>query len=271
MEMLEKFLLHNKVIVITGGAGFLGKQFAHVIAKVGGTPILLDIKYNKARLISRNIKTKLNVNAFAIKCDVTNEKQVRNSLKKIKVRFKKKEIFGLINNAAFNPSPKKYKGKMKNNLENFSIKSWNEEINVGLTGALICSKIFGAYFVKKKKGSIINISSDLGIKAPNQKIYNHLNYVKPVTYSVIKHGIIGLSKYICSYWGEHGIRCNTIAPTGVYNNQDKKFVKKLIQHIPLKRMAKLEDLDGIIIYLLSDLSSFQNGSLISIDGGRAVY
>ena len=127
------------------------------------------------------------------------------------------------------------------------------------------------HFAKNKKGSIINISSDLGIKAPNQKIYKHLNFVKPVTYSVIKHGIIGLSKYICSYWGESGVRCNTIAPTGVYNKQDKKFVKKLIQNIPLKRMARLEDLDGIIIYLLSDLSSFLNGSLISVDGGRAVY
>ena len=271
MKILEKFSLRKKVIVITGGAGFLGKQFANVIAKAGGTPVLLDVKYNKAKLISENIKIKLNAEAFAVKCDVTNEKQVRNSLKKIKKKFEKKEISGLINNAALNPQPKKYSGAIRNNLENFSIKSWNEEINVGLTGALICSKIFGTHFAKRKKGSIINISSDLGIKAPNQKIYNHLNFVKPVTYSVIKHGIIGLSKYICSYWGEYGIRCNTIAPTGVYNKQDKKFVKKLIQNIPFKRMAKLEDFDGIIIYLLSDLSSFQNGSLISIDGGRAVY
>ena len=271
MIILEKFSLCKKVVIITGGAGFLGKQFANVIAKAGGTPVLLDRKYNKARLISKKIKTKLEIEALAIKCDVTNEKQVRNALKKIKTKFKGKEIFGLINNAAFNPQPKKTTGEIKNNLENFSIKSWNEEINVGLTGALICSKIFGTHFAKNKKGSIINISSDLGIKAPNQKIYKHLNFVKPVTYSVIKHGIIGLSKYICSYWGESGVRCNTIAPTGVYNNQDKKFVKKLIQNIPLKRMARLEDLDGIIIYLLSDLSSFLNGSLISVDGGRAVY
>lgn len=271
MKVLEKFSLYKKVIVITGGAGLLGKQFANVIAKANGTPVLLDIKYNKAKLICKNIKKKLNIDAFAINCDVTNEKQVRNSLKKVKKKFKKKEIFGLINNAAFNPQPKKYSGKIKNNLENFSIKSWNEEINVGLTGALICCKIFGAHFAKRKKGSIINISSDLGIKAPNQKIYSHLNFVKPITYSVIKHGIIGLSKYICSYWGGNGIRCNTIAPAGVYNKQDKKFVKKLIQSIPLKRMARLEDLDGIIIYLLSDLSSFQNGSLISVDGGRTVY
>ena len=271
MKILEKFSLCKKVIVITGGAGFLGKQFANVIASVGGTPILLDINYNKAKLICKTINKKLDMDALAIKCDVTDENQVKKSLKKIKEKFRKREIFGLINNAAYNPQPKKYNKKIKNNLENFSIKSWHSELNVGLTGALICSKIFGTYFANRKKGSIINISSDLGIKAPNQKIYSHLNFVKPVTYSVIKHGIIGLSKYICSYWGEHGVRCNTIAPTGVYNKQDKKFVRKLIQQIPLKRMAKLEDLDGIIIYLLSDMSSFQNGSLISIDGGRAIY
>ena len=108
MKILEKFSLCKKVIVITGGAGFLGKQFANVIAEVDGTPVLLDIKYSKARLICKNIKKKLNRDALAIMCDVTNEKQVRNSLKKIKKKFKKKEIFGLINNAAFNPQPKKY-------------------------------------------------------------------------------------------------------------------------------------------------------------------
>jgi len=106
MKILEKFSLRKKVIVITGGAGFLGKQFANVIAKAGGTPVLLDVKYNKAKLISENIKIKLNAEAFAVKCDVTNEKQVRNSLKKIKKKFEKKEISGLISNAAFNPQQK---------------------------------------------------------------------------------------------------------------------------------------------------------------------
>ena len=139
-----------------------------------------------------------------------------------------------------------------------------------MKGSFICSKIFGNHFAKQKKGSIINISSDLGLVAPNQNLYNHLNYYKPITYSIIKHGIIGLTKYISSYWGAQGVRCNTIAPGGVFNNQDKKFIEKIKKEIPMKRMANLEDFNGMIIYLMSDMSKYTNGALISIDGGRTI-
>ena len=106
--------------------------------------------------------------------------------------------------------------------------------------------------------------------APNQNLYKHLNYYKPITYSIIKHGIIGLTKYISSYWGAEGVRCNTIAPGGVFNNQDKKFIEKIKKEIPMKRMANVEDFNGMIIYLMSDMSKYTNGALISIDGGRTI-
>jgi NAD(P)-dependent dehydrogenase (short-subunit alcohol dehydrogenase family) len=271
MKLINKFSLFGKVVIITGGAGFLGKQFATIIADANGTPVLLDINYKKALSICISIKKIFGINALAIKCDITNENQVKKALKIIKDKFADKKVFGLINNAAFNPQPKKNLSHNKNQLEKFSNKTWNDEINVSLTGAFICTKVFGTYFSEKRQGSIINISSDLGLKAPKQSIYKHLNYVKPVTYSVIKHGIIGLTKYICSYWGKEGVRCNTIAPGGVYNNQDKVFVRKICKEIPAGKMAKISDFDGIIIYLLSDLSEYVNGSLISIDGGRAIY
>lgn len=271
MKLINKFSLFGKVVVITGGAGFLGRQFSTTIGNANGTPILLDINYKKALSICANIKKNFGINALAIKCDITKENQVKKALKIIKDKFKDKKIFGLINNAAFNPQPKRNIYQNKNQLEKFSNKTWNDEINVGLTGAFICTKVFGSYFAEKKYGSIINISSDLGLKAPKQSIYKHLNYLKPVTYSVIKHGIIGLTKYTCSYWGKNGVRCNTIAPGGVYNNHDKVFVRKIRNEIPVGKMAKISDFDGMIIYLLSDLSEYVNGSLISIDGGRAIY
>ena len=271
MKFVNKFSLTGKIIIITGGSGFLGKQFATVIANNDGIPVLLDINYKKASLICKNLKIFFGVNALAIKCNVTKENEVKKALKIIKGKFPNKKIFGLINNAAFNPQPIKNIYKNKNKLEKFSNKVWNEELNVGLSGAFICTKVFGYYFSTKKSGSIINISSDLGLKAPKQSIYKHLNYIKPVTYSVIKHGIIGLTKYTCSYWGKSGVRCNTIAPGGVYNDHDKVFVKKLSKEIPSGRMARINDFDGMIIYLLSDLSEHVNGSLISIDGGRAIY
>ncbi len=264
----EYFSLKKKVIIITGGAGLLGEQYAKIIAKADGVPIILDLNKKKSKKICENLNNLYDCNAKYFKCDITDERQVQKVLIKLKTKFKKNKIFGLINNAAFNPQPNK--SKNNNNLENFKLTHWEKEIKVGLTGAFICSKIFGNFFSKNGGGTIINISSDLGIKAPKQILYRHLNYFKPVTYSVIKHGLHGLTKYICSYWGKSKVRCNTLAPGGVFNNQNKKFVNKLRKEIPMNRMANLSDFDGIILYLLSDLSSYTNGSLISVDGGRTV-
>jgi NAD(P)-dependent dehydrogenase (short-subunit alcohol dehydrogenase family) len=123
---------------------------------------------------------------------------------------------------------------------------------------------------KFKRGSIINISSDLGIIAPDQRIYKKSNFIKPVTYSVVKHGIIGLTKYTASYWGKKNIRCNAIAPGGIYNNHNSSFVKKINQLIPLGRMAKKKEYNGLILFLCSDHSSYITGSVIVADGGRTI-
>ena len=123
---------------------------------------------------------------------------------------------------------------------------------------------------KFKKGSIVNISSDLGIIAPDQRIYKKSGFVKPVTYSVVKHGIIGLTKYTASYWGKKNIRCNAIAPGGIYNNQNISFVKKLNNLIPLGRMAQVNEYNALVLFLSSDLSSYITGSTIVADGGRSI-
>ena len=123
---------------------------------------------------------------------------------------------------------------------------------------------------KFKKGTIINVSSDLGIIAPDQRIYKKSSFVKPVTYSVVKHGIIGLTKYTASYWGKKNIRCNAIAPGGIYNKQDSSFVKNINKLIPLGRMAKKNEYNGLILFLCSDLSSYMTGSIIVADGGRTI-
>ena len=147
---------------------------------------------------------------------------------------------------------------------------WDKDISVSLKGSYLCTKVFGTYMSKFKKGSIINVSSDLGIIAPDQRIYKKSGFTKPITYSVIKHGIIGLTKYTASYWGEKNIRCNAIAPGGISNNQDSSFVKKINQLIPLGRMAKKNEYNGLILFLCSDLSSYMTGSIIVADGGRTI-
>ena len=152
---------------------------------------------------------------------------------------------------------------------------WRKELDVGLTGPMLCARFFGYEMFKKKiKGIIINIGSELSVIAPNQKIYSikskKIKPVKPVTYSVIKHGIVGLTKYLATYWAENNIRCNCLSPGGVFNNQPKKFVNKLKYLIPLNRMAKKNEYIGAIQFLASDATKYMTGHNLIIDGGRSI-
>jgi NAD(P)-dependent dehydrogenase (short-subunit alcohol dehydrogenase family) len=250
------FNLNNKNILITGGSGFLGSQITEAFVNEKANVYIIDTQ-----------KPKKNKSIKYFKSDITNEIE----LKKILNFFTKKKIKidVLINNAAIDYSPK----KTKNNnlrLENFSNDLWDKDLSVSLKGSYLCTKVFGSYMSKFRKGVILNVSSDLGIIAPDQRIYKKSNFIKPVTYSVVKHGIIGLTKYTASYWGKKNIRCNAIAPGGMFNNQDNLFVKKINELIPLGRMANKKEYNGLILFLCSDLSSYLTGSVVVADGGRTI-
>lgn len=252
----NSFNLKNKNIIITGGNGFLGSQITEVLIEEEANVFIIDIKKSKKKNSAKQFYS-----------DITKE----NELKKILNYFKLKKIKidVLINNAAIDYAPKKNK---KNNLklENFPNYLWEKDLNVSLKGSYLCTKVFGTYMSKFNKGVILNVSSDLGIIAPDQRIYRESDFTKPITYSIVKHGIIGLTKYTASYWGEKNIRCNAIAPGGIYNNQDSSFVKKINQLIPLGRMAKKNEYNGLFLFLCSDLSSYLTGSIIVADGGRTI-
>jgi len=271
----KSFDLTGKVAVITGGAGLLGEKHSEAIAEFGGIPILLDIDEKAGIEKANRISNEYEVDCKFMLCDITDESQISSVRDSLSSKFGHIDI--LINNAAIDPKVKKQSGKNLSRLENFSIDQWNLELSVGLTGALLCSKIFGSAMAKMGKGVILNISSDLGIIAPDQRIYKkeglpeNLQPVKPVTYSVIKHGLIGLTKYIATYWNDQGIRCNALCPGGIFTNQESSFVKKLTNLIPLNRMAEPDEYQGALIFLLSDASKYMNGAVISIDGGRSVW
>ena len=216
-------ILKNKVGVITGAAGLMGKQHINSILKNGGSVVAIDIDKVKLNSLKQKYKKVNSKKILFLNGDVTKESSVKNSLKKIKSKFNRLDI--LINNAAIDYPPKKNINK-KYHFENFDIKLLKKDLDVSLIGSLICTKIFGSYMANKNGGVILNISSDLGIISPDNRIYNDndkkLNFVKPVTYSISKHGIIGLSKYTATYWAKKNIRCNTLAPGGIYNNQNKK-------------------------------------------------
>lgn len=264
--------LNKKVIIVTGGAGFLGSVFCDLIIKFGGNPIILDNNQLLLNQELKRIKKKYKKNILGFCVDISNEKEINET--KIKILKKYKKIDALVNNAALNPDVDFLK-KNDCSLEEYPMDFFQKEFDVGIKGALICTKIFGKYFSQKKNGNIINISSDLGIIAPTQHIYenkkNKKKQVKPVSYSIIKSGIIGLTRYTSTYWATKNVRCNAIAPGGIFNFQDKNFLKKVSELIPMKRLGKKEEVAHLLIFLLSDFSSYINGAVISVDGGRTAW
>jgi len=206
--------------------------------------------------------------------DVSSEESIRKVANELE--NDKHSVDILINNAAIDPKVQKDSVLETSRLENFSVDDWNFQLGVGLTGAMLCSKIFGAEMAKNGNGVILNIASDLSVFAPDQRLYKKAGLqpdqqpVKPVTYSVIKHGLIGLTKYLATYWADQGVRCNALSPGGVYTNQSDEFVNRLSGLIPMGRMAKKDEYKGAIQFMCSDSSAYMNGQNIVIDGGRSV-
>lgn len=277
MNTIDKFVIKGRVIIITGGAGFLGRKHAEAILDGGGIPVLIDISDDSLETAKKELLREYPESIVEIcKADIKD----RNAIEQLAAQIYEKysHIDGLINNAANNPKVEGDAKNMKNiRFEDFPIEMWMDDISVGLTGALVCSQVFGSIMARQNKGVILNISSDLGIIAPDQRIYQKdgLNeedqMVKPVTYSVIKHGILGLTKYIATYWAQKGVRANSLCPAGVFNNQNKDFLGKLSNLIPMGRMADSDEYKGTILYLLSDASSYMTGATVIVDGGRTCW
>ncbi|MBT6939339.1 MAG: SDR family oxidoreductase [Candidatus Marinimicrobia bacterium] len=271
----QSFDLTGKVAVISGGAGLLGEKHAEAIAEFGGIPILLDIDEKAGTKKASRISNEYQVDCEFMLCDITDESQILSVRDTLLSRFGHIDI--LINNAAIDPKIKDDSEINLSRLENFSIDQWNLELSVGLTGSMLCSKIFGYEMSKAGEGVILNISSDLGIIAPDQRIYKkdglpeNEQPVKPVTYSVIKHGLIGLTKYLATYWADKGVRCNALCPGGIYNNQPDEFVKKISNLIPLGRMADEDEYKASVVFMVSEASAYMNGSVVSMDGGRSCW
>lgn len=269
------FDLSGKYALITGAAGLLGIQHSIALVQSGAKVIMSDIDSNLLLNSSQKVFDQTGILPEIIVLDVTK----KNAVCKINSDLKKngKFVSILINNAAINP---KYENKKSFNeasrLENFDINLWNIEMSVGLTGAILCSSEFGSSMAKNGGGVILNISSDLSVISPDQRIYkskglsNKDQPVKPVSYSVIKAGLIGLTRYLSTYWATSNVRCNALSPAGVYTSQDDEFVKRLSNLIPLGRMARNDEYRGAIQFMCSDASKYLNGQNIVIDGGRSV-
>ena len=277
--ILDKFNLKDKVALITGAAGLLGIEHASALLETGATVILTDISEQKLQDTKKKLSNyydEVKQNIILYVMDVADLRSIHGVSAQLKKNDIRVDI--LINNAAIDPKVNnKIESLANSRLENFSLSEWNKQLSVGLTGTFLTIQVFGTMMSSDGKGGVIlNIASDLSVIAPGQKLYENKllpknkQPVKPITYSAIKFGLIGLTKYVSTYWASDGVRCNALSPGGVYNEQNKDFVTKLSSLIPLGRMAQPNEYRSAVQFLCSDASSYMNGHNLVIDGGRSV-
>lgn len=274
----RRFDLSGRVTLITGGAGLLGTRHAEAIAEAGGIPVLLDLSGDLVEERAGQVAAACGGTVVGMRADVTSPESIEEALGRVLERFGRVDI--LINNAANNPKveePSPKEGGHWSRLETFPLEAWTRDLSVGLTGAFLCSRIVGGEMARRGRGVILNIASDLAVIAPDQRIYREPDLpddqqlVKPVSYSVVKTGLLGLTRYLATYWADRGVRVNAISPGGVQNNQAEAFVTRLSQLIPMGRMADQDEYKAAVVFLVSDASSYMTGANLVIDGGRTCW
>jgi NAD(P)-dependent dehydrogenase (short-subunit alcohol dehydrogenase family) len=274
----EKFNLTGKTALITGAAGLLGIEHAAALLESGATVVLTDIGESSLAAARDTLSQNADVSRIHTRVmDVSKPEVIRAVAEDMAGERLRIDI--LVNNAAIDPKVKGDQGVLETSrLENFPLDQWDLQVAVGLTGAFLCSQVFGTGMARDGKGGVIlNIASDLSVFSPDQRLYRKeglpedMQPVKPVTYSVIKAGLIGLTRYLATYWADQGVRCNALSPGGVFNGQGEEFVQRLSSLIPLGRMAQREEYRATVQFLCSDASSYMNGQNVVMDGGRSAW
>ncbi len=273
MSVRNAFDLSGKTAMITGAGGLLGPKHAEAIIEVGGTVILTDHHLDRVERKVSELNDKYGEgSAVGYHMDVTDPKSVQavvDLCDKIDI---------LINNAAKDPKVKKGGGLTPDSrFETMTPEYWNEGVDAAMNGTFFCSQAVANKMLENGGGVILNVASDLGVIAPDQRLYrqegveDNMQNVKPITYSAAKWAIVGMTKYLAVYFAEKNIRVNSISPTAVYNNHPEEFVEKLTNIIPMNRMSRLDEYKGAIVFMCSDASSYMTGENVVIDGGKSVW
>ena len=272
---LESFDMTGRVAVITGGAGMLGVKHAEALAEAGCIPVLLDLPHTAAETRARELADAFGLPATALRADITRPDDISRAVDVVLERYGRVDV--LINNAANDPKVGPSQGVQWSRLENYPLAQWDADLAVGLTGAFLCSRAFGSEMARRGRGVILNVASDLAVIAPDQRIYRKEGLaadeqpVKPVTYSVVKTGLVGLTRYLATYWADAGVRANAISPGGIFVEQSDEFVQKLTRLIPAGRMARADEYKAAVLFLCSDASSYMTGQNLVMDGGRTCW
>jgi NAD(P)-dependent dehydrogenase (short-subunit alcohol dehydrogenase family) len=272
--MTNTFDIFGRTIIVTGGAGLLGRQYGRALVGAGANVVLADINQASVATVAEELKGQRG-RAVGVAVDVTSEASVAQLIRTTLVSFGR--VDGLVNNAALNPAVADQRTKEFDlPFEQYSLDLWNCTLAVNLTGMFLCTREVAPTMLAQNRGVIINVSSTYGLVGPDQRLYEAEALggprgYKPVAYSVTKSGVLGFTRYLAAYWAGTGIRVNTLTPGGVFNDQPEEFVRRYSARTPLGRMADCQEYSAALLFLISDASSYMTGSNLVVDGGWTAW
>ena len=267
------FDVTNKLVIVTGGMGQLGRQFTLALVDRGAKVAVFDVDVRQSLVEERFGERCTDEALMFVQADVTRRDSIKSALAKVCESWGHPD--GLINNAGLD-SPPNAPAEENGPFEAYPEASWDKVMDVNLKGVFQCCQVIGGEMAQDTGGSIINICSIYGIVSPDQRIYEYRRatgdpFFKPVAYSVSKSGLLNLTRYLATYWADKNVRVNTLTFGGVFNQQDEEFLKNYGAKVPLGRMAREDEYNGAVIFLLSDASSYMTGSNMVIDGGWTAW
>jgi NAD(P)-dependent dehydrogenase (short-subunit alcohol dehydrogenase family) len=269
--------LTGRSALVTGGAGLLGAQFCRTLAQAGAQVVIADIDRRAGEELAGALSSQ-GCPVMAVQTDVTDPDSVHDLLAATLKAFGRLDI--LVNSAALDPKfdPGHDTGQPalagSGAFESFPLAAWEQALSVNLTGAFLCCQAAVRPMLHQGGGVIVNLSSIYGLVGPDQRLYQHPDQApmyKPVYYSVTKAGILGLTRYLATYYAGQNIRVNALSPGGVYNGHDETFVQAYSARAVLGRMAEADELNGALLFLASDASAYMTGANLVVDGGWTAW
>jgi len=267
------FRLDSLPVAITGAAGLLGRNHAFAVAEAGGLPVMIDLDGPGLKSLSSSLAS-AGVQALSYEVDSTDEEAIKTVAKQVFDEVG--PLYGMVNNVAANPKMDA-PGDGFGRLDRTSLSQWRKDHDISLSSTFLMAKHFGPHLVERGEGSIVNIASDLAIISPDQRIYELENFSpnlqskKPMSYSSTKSAVLGITRYLATYWAPLPIRSNALVPGSVLSDQSVKLRQALESRIPLGRLASPDEYSGALVFLLSSASSYMNGASLVMDGGRSVW
>lgn len=272
--IFDKFRMDGQTAVVTGGIGLLGKEFCKTLAQAGADVIVADLNGAAAESVAAEIRG-MGGKAFGVGVNVTDPASVEAMVDFALEKTGRLDV--LVCSAALDPKFDNTQGKHLNDFESYPLKQWQDALDVNLTGLFLCAQAAVRPMKAQNHGVIINICSTYGLVGPDQRLYERpgqdpaQKQFKPVFYSVTKSGVVGLTKYLATYFAGTGIRANCLTPGGVFNNHDDVFNSQYSARTVLGRMAHKDEMNGALLYLASDASTYMTGSNLVVDGGWTAW